>query len=53
MVSKQRNNTVLAGWQAEVELISLNAMLDAAITEQSEVRNEERGLIRIYYYSAD
>lgn len=33
----------------EVELISLIAMLDAAITQQSDVRNEEWGLIRIYY----
>ena len=35
---------------AEVELISLIAMLDAAITQQSNVRNEEWALIRIYYY---
>ena len=44
---------LITHWLGEVELISLIAMLDAAITQRGNVRNEEWGLIRIYWYSAD
>lgn len=40
---------LITHWLGEVELISLIAMLDAAITQRGNVRNEEWGLIRIYY----